>query len=110
MIPVKQETRILDAELDSVENFCVKELVAASFQFTLEDGTWGTAVVTIERSNDGVHFVGFSNALTASAEGVVPSDDSVIDCSAIACLRAKVTTLEGAASIIAVHFVGKGHP
>lgn len=110
MIVVKQETKTLDAALDTVQEFCVKDLVACSVQFTLEEGAWTVARVTLERSNDGVHFVGFPLALIASGEGYLPDNDTVIDCSALACIRAKVTTRQGAASIIGVHFMGKGYP
>lgn len=56
---------------------------------------WGTAVLTVKRSNDGANFVALESATTISAGGGMTAAFSV---SGFAYLRVDVTTAEGSAA------------
>ncbi len=53
---------------------------------------WATAVVTIERSGDGISWAGMDTAVTVTNGSPVTGDK---DCSSAVYLRARVSTAEG---------------
>lgn len=57
--------------------------------------SWGTAVLTVKRSNDGTNFVALESATTIGAGGGMTAAFSV---SGFAYLRVDVTTAEGSST------------
>jgi hypothetical protein len=66
------------------------------FQFVQLSGTWGTAVLTLERSLDGINWVAMSSPTTYSAAGI----QTGIDVTDIGHLRLRVSTAEGSAASV----------
>jgi len=74
--------------------FDVRGMMTATVQGTLTFGTWGTAVLTLKRSNDRITFVALSSPTTMTAAGMT----AAIDVSGFAWLAVEATTLEGSAA------------
>lgn len=104
-IQVAQASAILDL------NHALEEVVAsvqqhavATVQATLLTGSWGSTVITVQRSNDAVGFEDLEEPITIEAEGM----NARIDVSGFGYLRARVTTAAGSAATGQVTIVGKG--
>ncbi len=66
--------------------------------------TWATAILTLERSCDGVNWFALETAQTL---GTGSDLSNTIDCAAIAFVRAKVTTPEGSQKFAVITAFGK---
>jgi hypothetical protein len=67
------------------------------------DASWGTAVLTIKRSNDLRHPVNLESVTTLTAAGMTPA----LDCSGFRYLHVTLSTLEGAADTCELTVIGK---
>jgi hypothetical protein len=104
-IQVAQASAILDL------NHALEEVVAsvqqhavATVQATLLTGSWGSTVITVQRSNDAVGYEDLEDPITIDAAGLTAR----IDVSGFGYLRARVTTAAGSAATAQVTIVGKG--
>jgi hypothetical protein len=104
-IQVAQASAILDL------NHALEEVVAsvqqhavATVQATLLAGSWGSTVITVQRSNDAVGYEDLEDPVTIDAEGMTDR----IDVSGFNYLRARVTIAAGSAATGQVTIVGKG--
>tara|TARA_R110000803_G_scaffold43701_4_gene93026 strand:+ start:3378 stop:4019 length:642 start_codon:yes stop_codon:yes gene_type:complete len=103
---VEREAQTLDTNTSVSAIFDVRDTSCNSLQFVQISGTWGNTVFTLERSNDGMTFVAFKVAITTTAAGY--NDEEGINDPTIGWLRARVSTVAGAASSVGVHFEGRG--
>lgn len=102
----RTETKLLDL---NVTQAAVYWTVGPASVFTIESrllsGTWGTAVVTINRSNDGYKWFAMESALTLTIGGGMTV---ATDATGFTRLRAQVTTVEGAAGVVELVLLAKG--
>lgn len=92
----------LNAANDAVE-FAVVGLVRGGATAAAATGSWGSTVITFERSINKTDWFGFATPVTLSAPGFV-----VFDCSDCIWVRARVSTAAGSAATGRVAFCGKG--
>lgn len=98
--------RILDLNgSKAAVSWDVADYTVGTVQATVRDGgTWGTAVITLKRSNDGHNWFALSSPQTIGP-GNGMSDPIDLD---FAHLRAEVTTMEGSALEADVVLCAKG--
>lgn len=90
-----QKTDVVNLELDQLDSGAdqIVEVGAANkghIQSSIIDGAWGSAVVTIERSSDGVNWVALSSPVTINSDtltSITPDTNY---------LRARVSTIGSA--------------
>jgi hypothetical protein len=92
--------------LNDFRAFPVGPYVTGTIQAVAVVGAWATAVLTIERSNDGATWVATSPSATTI--GASTTMTGTIDVSGINFLRARVSTGEGAALTIKLVACFKG--
>ena len=80
-------------ETQAAVYFPMSDRVAFTVQGTLGSGSWGTAVVTLSRSNDGQNWYPLESATTLTAPSMTDQQDACFTT-----LRAQTTTVEGAAA------------
>jgi hypothetical protein len=86
--------------------FPVGPYVTGTIQAVAVVGAWATAVLTVERSNDGTTWV--ATAPSATTIGASTTMTNTIDVSGINFLRARVSTVESAALTIKLVACFKG--
>ena len=93
----------LDLVGDTHNPLRVVGLSVVSLQASNITGAWGSGVVTIQRSNDGIHWSAFSPAATVSAA------DGFVTVTAVCCtwVRAIVTTAGTAGHKVSVSLCGR---
>ncbi len=82
----------------------------ATIQGVHQSGTWGTSVVTVQQSNDGVNWQNLESSTTVPVGGGYATNTSgerIIDVSSVSWIILKVTTAEGAAGTADFHVVLK---
>lgn len=81
--------------------FPVSETVVGSVQAILTQGSWGSTVLTLKRSNDGQRFVAWDPSTTLTSETMT----AALTTTGWAWLAVEVTTLAGATAYadIVVH-------
>ena len=92
------ETYTLDLNLPDTYTASVAAWTNCTFQVVPITGSWATAVVTFERSNDNTAWYDLESATTLSGEGMTAD----IDCAGFAFIRARVSTQEGSACTAAL--------
>jgi hypothetical protein len=92
--------------LDRAVKCDVRSYAYATFEFTVATGagTWGSAIVTIRRSNDNESYADLETTITKTAAGITAQ----IDCRGIAFLAAVVTTYQAASCTLNVDFYAYG--
>lgn len=107
---VAGEDRLEDldgARLNDAREWDVRDLVTASVGMASANGVAvGAAIVTIEFSNDGVTWYGFSTPGVTLTSGVPHS--GTLDVSMVARLRARVSTIDGSGPRLRLSACGKG--
>ena len=92
------ETQVLDLNVDGAAvYFLTRGVVAFTAQGELVSGTWATAVVTLERSNDKRNWYGLESAVSWTGEDMTDQTDACFEW-----FRARVSTVEGGAGVIEV--------
>lgn len=84
--------------------FPTSNVVIGSIQASMVEGSWGSTVLTVEQSDDGVTWYGLATAVTFTAAGIKNDLASLT----VPFLSVAVTTLSGASAFAAVsaHFKG----
>jgi hypothetical protein len=86
----------LDLNVDTAQvEFDVSSLVSGTVAIICPEATWGTAVVTLYRSHDGLRWFEFANSVTLGP-GDAMTDE--LEMSGYRFLAARVTTVEGGAN------------
>lgn len=97
-------TQTLDLnQTQAAVEFDMRNVLAFTVQGSLGSGTWGTAVVTLTRTNDGVNWYALESSTTLTGPSMTAQQDACFSR-----LRAQVTTVEGAAATarITLHTLG----
>lgn len=97
-INVLNEPQSLDGnEAQAFVVFDVRPYTSGSFQIERRtSASWGTAVLTLERSNDRANWAAMATPVTAAAAGFT----AAIDVGEIAFLRWRTSTAEGAELVV----------
>ena len=102
----KAERRTLDLNVtQAAVYFDVANYVTFTLHTMILSGTFGTAVLTVNRSNDGFRWFALETATTL---GPGASMSNAIESLGFARVRVQVTTVEGAAGVVEVALTAKG--
>lgn len=103
---VKQERKIIDLNVtQSSVYFDLADYAVFTVHGFHLSGTWGTAILTVTRSNDGLAWYAMESATTLGPGAAMTA---AIDSLGFTRLRVQVSTVEGAAGTAEITLVAKG--